>query len=93
VPIGRPRSAASRRRSRRTRLGDAEVEHLRHGAPVDLGDEHVGGLEVAVDHAALVRVLHGVGDVEQQPHARSERERRRSQWRVIGSPSTKFITR
>ena len=41
------------------RAREAEVEHLRLAR---LGDEDVGRLQVAVDDAALVRVLHGVGD-------------------------------
>jgi trans-2,3-dihydro-3-hydroxyanthranilate isomerase len=36
---------------------------------VDLGDEHVRRLEVAVDDPLLVRVLHRRADLEEQPHA------------------------
>jgi hypothetical protein len=40
-------------------LGDAEVAHL--GLPVG-AQQDVGRLEVAVDDALLVGVLHGAGD-------------------------------
>jgi hypothetical protein len=51
-----------------------EVEHLHR--PV-VGDEHVARLEVPVDHAPHVRVLHRVAQVRQQRHARPRRARRR----------------
>ena len=43
-------------------LGDAEVDHLGARPAVDLRDQQVAGLEVAMDHALLVRVLHGLAD-------------------------------
>jgi hypothetical protein len=44
------------------RLGDAEVDDLGHRLAVLLGDEDVGRLEVAVDDALLVGVLHRLAD-------------------------------
>jgi hypothetical protein len=41
--------------------GDAEVHHARHAVGVD---QDVGGLEIAVDDAMAVRVLHGVEDLQ-----------------------------
>jgi hypothetical protein len=35
-----------------------------------LGHEHVAGLEIAVQHGLLVRVLHGVADLDEQVDAR-----------------------
>jgi hypothetical protein len=40
----------------RTDTGDAEVEHLDAGLVAVAEDEHVGGLEIAVEHAAPVNV-------------------------------------
>jgi hypothetical protein len=54
----RPRPQVLRRRAR-----DAEVEHLRR--PV-LVDEDVRRLQVAVDHALLVRVVHGAAHLREQ---------------------------
>ena len=51
---------------------DAEVQHLR---PSTLLDEDVAGLQVAVDDAVLVRVLHGVADVREQLETRPHVER------------------
>jgi len=43
-------------------------------SPVALHHQHVGRLEVAVDHALLVRVLHSVSDLQEQfqPSARAQ---------------------
>jgi hypothetical protein len=54
------------RQLRLGRLGQPEVDHLRHGLAVIAGDEHVGRLEVAVDDPLLVRVLHGLADQDEQ---------------------------
>ena len=43
--------------------GQAEVEHVRLAGAVD---ENVGGLQIAMDHAPLVRVRDGVADLGQQ---------------------------
>jgi hypothetical protein len=51
------------------RLGDSEVDDLRNRAPVDLRDQDVRRLEVAVDHAAQVRVLHARADLAEQREA------------------------
>ncbi len=47
------------------RAGDAEVGH--HRAPGVAVEQDVVGLDVAVDHAALVRVVERVGDLAHQP--------------------------
>ena len=44
------------------RLGDAEVDHLGHRLAVDLGDEDVRGLQVAVQNGLLMSVLHRLAD-------------------------------
>jgi hypothetical protein len=51
------------------RLGDAEVDDLGHSHAVIDGDEDVRGLEVAVDDALLMRVLHGLADLDEQLQA------------------------
>ena len=48
------------------RLGDAEVDDLGARPSVDLDHDHVGGLEVAVDDALLVRVVHRVAHLAEQ---------------------------
>jgi len=55
-------------------LGDAEVNHLGHGAAVNGRDENVRGLDVAVDDAFLVRVLDCLtdGNEEFEPLAGGE---------------------
>ena len=45
------------------RLGDAEVDHLRHRHAVVQRDEDVRGLDVAVNDALLMRVLDGLADL------------------------------
>ena len=45
------------------RLGDAEVDDLHHRLAVVQRDQHVRGLEVAVDDPLLVGVLHRLADV------------------------------
>ena len=50
----------------RQRLGDAEVDHPRHGPAVDLGDQDVGRLEVAVEDRLLVGMVHRVADRHEQ---------------------------
>ena len=64
---------ARHRLHRRLQLGlrrarEPEVEHL---GLARFGDEDVGRLQIAVDDAALVRVLDGVGDLgdEREPFA------------------------
>ena len=51
------------------RLGDAEVDDLRHRPAVEIRDEQVAGLQVAVDDAFLMRVLNGVADLQEQREA------------------------
>jgi hypothetical protein len=52
--------------------GDAEVEHLRLTVA---GDQHIAGLEVAVDHAGQVRIVHGPAHVDHQAKAVRQRQR------------------
>jgi len=52
---------------------DAEVHDRRPGIAIGpTADEDVGRLQVAVDHAPLVRVLHGAADTGKQPAAKGE---------------------
>ena len=48
------------------RARDAEIEDLRLAA---FCDQDVGRLQIAVDDAALVRVLHGVREPADEPDA------------------------
>ena len=48
------------------RLGHAEVDDLRHRLAVVQGDQDVGRLEVAVDDALLMGVLHRLADGDEQ---------------------------
>ena len=45
-------------------LGHAEVDHFRHGMVVVLSHEHVGGLDIAMDDALLVGMLHRLADLQ-----------------------------
>ena len=45
----------------RLAAGEAEVQHLRAGRRAD---DDVGRFQIAVDHAALVRVGDGAGDLD-----------------------------
>ena len=56
------------------RLGDAEVDDLRHRLAVVQRDQHVRRLEVAVNDPFLMGVLHGLADRHEQfqPLARRE---------------------
>ena len=56
---------------RRRGLGDTEVDDLRLRVAVDLGDQDVRRLEVAVDHSVLVRVLDGQARRTEEPQARA----------------------
>ncbi len=53
------------------RARNAEVEDLRLAA---FGDEHVGRFEIAVNDAAIVGVLHSVGELDDQGGARGDRQ-------------------
>ncbi len=44
------------------RLGQPEVDHFRHRMAVVQADQDVAGLQVSVDHALGVGVLHGLAD-------------------------------
>ncbi len=56
------------------RLGDAEVDHFRDRLAIVESDQHVGRLDVAVDHPLLMRVLDRLADRDEQlqPLARVE---------------------
>ena len=47
-------------------FGDAEIDHLRHRHAVVERDQDVGGLDVAMNDALLMRVLNGVADLDEQ---------------------------
>ena len=53
------------------RLGEAEVEHLHRAVGADLD---VGGLEIAMDDALLVRGVERVGDLARDRQRLGERE-------------------
>ena len=76
------------------RLGDAEVDDLGHRHAVVEADQDVGGLQVAVDDALLVGVLHRVADrnEELQPLLGRSGGARRRYW-VMGTPWTSSITK
>ena len=77
-----------------TRLGHPEVDHLGHRLPVVQRDQDVGRLEVAVDDALLVGVLHRLADVDEQPQPVPRTSRRLwSQNSVIGTPRTSSMTK
>ena len=54
-------------------LGDAEVDDLRHGPPVHLGDEDVGRLQVAMDDAFLMGVVDAEADFFEERDALAQR--------------------
>ena len=56
------------------RLGDAEVDDLRHRRAVVQRHQDVRRLEVAVDDALLVGVLHGLADLDEQLQPLAERQ-------------------
>ncbi len=61
------------------RAGDPEIEDLRLAG---VRHEHVRRLEIAVDDPALVRVLHRIGELDDEPDAVGDRQPLRS--RVVG---------
>ena len=48
------------------RLGDAEINHLRHRHAVVQRDEDVRRLDVAMNDPLLVRVLNGLANLDEQ---------------------------
>ena len=64
------------------------------GTPSFTRHEDVRRLEVAVDDALLVRVLHGLADLDEQlAAARAVESWFSSQYCVIGTPRTSSITK
>jgi hypothetical protein len=55
-------------------LGDAEVDHFRHGTAVVERDKHIGGLDIAMDNTLLVGVLDRMADIQKQSQAGVRRE-------------------
>jgi hypothetical protein len=47
-------------------LGNSKINHLRHRHPVVVGHQNVGRLEVAMDDALLVRMLHCVANQDEE---------------------------
>ena len=47
-------------------LGHAEVDHFGNGVVVVLGHEHVVGLDIAMDDALLMGMLHRLADLHEQ---------------------------
>ena len=48
------------------RFGDAKINHLGDGHSVTQRDQDIGGLDIAVNEAFLVRVLNGVADLDEE---------------------------
>ena len=75
-------------------FGDAEVDHLDHRPAVVQRDQHVGRLEVAVNDALLMGMLHRLADRDEQlqPLADGQLIAGRSN-SVIGTPRTSSMTK
>jgi hypothetical protein len=56
------------------RLRDAEVDDLGHRLAIVKRDQHVRGLDVAVQDALLVRVLHGLAHLDEELQSLARRE-------------------
>ncbi len=56
------------------RLGNTKIDDLRNGPPIVVGDQHVAGLEIAVNDALLVGMLNGLTnrDKQGQPFSQSQ---------------------
>ncbi len=59
---------------RRGQFRQAEVDDFRQRAPILLGHQHIGGLDVTVYGAFLMRMLHGLTDLEEQQQSLSDIE-------------------
>ena len=67
----RAENVAGQSELREIQLGDAEVGNL--GVAI-LGDEYVGGLDIAMDDALRVRIIQGAGDFLRQAQSLGQRE-------------------
>ena len=77
-----------------SRLGHAEVDHLGHRLAVVQRDQDVGRLDVAMDDAFLMGVLHGLADRNEQFQAFARRQSGcSSQYLVMGMPWTSSMTK
>ena len=48
------------------RFGDAEVDDLRHGRAIMQRDHDIGWFQVAMNDSLLMRVLHGLANMDEQ---------------------------
>ena len=74
-------------------LGHAEVDDLGHSSAVDDRDENIGGLEIAVDDALVMRVLHRLADRYKQFEPLLGREPGLIVNFVSGKPLTSSMTK
>ena len=75
------------------RLCNAEIDDLRGRLIVLQRDEDVRRLEIAVDDAFLMRVLHALADMQKQIESLFRRQASRSQYAVSDSPRTYSIAK
>ncbi len=55
-------------------LGHAEVDDLRHRLAVIQADQNIGWLKIAMDDPLLMRVLHGLANVDEKLQALAGRQ-------------------
>ena len=77
----------------RNAFGDAEVDDLGQGPSVHFRDQDVGGFQVSVDHRFLMGVLDTVADELEESSRSTSPSLFRSQYSVMGQPSTYSMTR
>jgi hypothetical protein len=66
--------AAFSREVARKQLGDAKVDDLGNWLGILITDEDIGGLEVSVQDAAVVSVLHAATDLHEELESLTQRE-------------------